>query len=425
LRGFSHEGDAAAMKSLAAGSLWLIIVVSIAAMWNTSRWAVSVPEIAVFMVAALLLLACALGWQRLVLSPVMLPLAAVALWGLLQIWTGDSVYAWRTQVAVLYWAANFAVFFVALQVSVDAGIRRRFLEALLLFGFVIAFVSPIQSLSPSNKVFWIFTPDPNLIPQMGPFPYKNQYAAFIELLLPYALFRVLTSEKRVLYYALVVAVLYTSVIAASSRMGFFLATAEMVVVPALVMSRQRIPWRRLRESGFLFLAILLMLAAAAGPNILVEKFGTSDPYAGRREYTEASLAMIKDRPMFGFGLGTWSTVYPKYAKSDDGLFINQAHDDWAQWAVEGGLPFVAIMLAIALWAIPRAVRTVWGIGVVAIFVHCLVDYPIQRAGVALVMFSMLAAVASAGATKGADAAEHRTPLRGGANGRQRALEGHP
>jgi hypothetical protein len=355
---------------------------------------VSVPEIAVFAVAALVLMACVLGWQRPVFSPVMLLLAAIVLWGLLQIGMGETVYAWRTKVAILYWAANFAVFFIALQAFEDGRIRRGFLDALLVFGFAIAVVSPIQSLDPANKVFWIFTPDPQLIPQMGPFPYKNQFAAFVELLLPYALFRALTSEKRMLYHGLVVAVLYTSVIAAASRMGFFLTTAEMIAVPVLVMSRRQVPLRRLREIGFVFLAIFVMLAAAAGPNILADKFETNDPYAGRREYTEASLAMVKDRPMFGFGLGTWSTVYPEYAKFDDGLFVNQAHDDWAQWAAEGGLPFLGIMAALAIWAVPPAVRTGWGIGVVAIFVHCLVDYPIQRAGVALVMFAMLAAVAS-------------------------------
>jgi O-antigen ligase len=104
--------------------------------------------------------------------------------------------------------------------------------------------------------------------------------------------------------------------------------------------------------------------------------------------------MVKDRPLLGFGLGTWSIVYPGYAPIDDGLFANQAHDDWAQWAAEGGLPFFALMLAVAIWSARLGVRTVWGLGVTAVFVHCLVDYPIQRAGVALVMFSIMAALAS-------------------------------
>jgi O-antigen ligase len=104
--------------------------------------------------------------------------------------------------------------------------------------------------------------------------------------------------------------------------------------------------------------------------------------------------MIRDRPLLGFGLGTWPAVYPGYALFDEGLYVNQAHDDWAQWGAEGGLPFVAIMLAIAAWSAWRGFKTGWGLGVFAVFVHCLVDYPIQRAGVAMTMFVMLAALAS-------------------------------
>jgi membrane-bound metal-dependent hydrolase YbcI (DUF457 family) len=51
------------------------------------------------------------------------------------------------------------------------------------------------------------------------------------------------------------------------------------------------------------------------------------------------------------------------------------------------------MLWIALWAAPRALRSGWGAGVAAVFLHCLVDYPIQRTSVALVMFIMMAAIA--------------------------------
>jgi len=382
------------MKTVTAVSLWLVIAVSVVTMWDHARWTVSVPEVGAFAIAALVLVACAAGWQRLTLSPVMLPLAAVVLWGLLQLQTGDTVYAWRTKVAVLYWAANFAVFFAALQAFADARVRRSFLYALLLFGFVIAVLSQFQALDPANKVFWIFDPSPDPAPQFGPFPYKNQYAAFVELLLPFALFRAVTDERRVMLHALIVAALYTSVIAASSRMGFFLATAEMLIVPPLVMRQRRIPLAGVRTAAITLAVVLVMLAAAAGPAVLVQKFEVHDPYAARREWTEASLVMIRDRPLLGFGLGNWATAYPAYATGDIGLFINQAHDDWAQWAAEGGLPFVALMLAIAVWSARRAFRTGWGLGVVAVFVHCLVDYPIQRTGVAFVFFVMLAAIAS-------------------------------
>jgi len=104
--------------------------------------------------------------------------------------------------------------------------------------------------------------------------------------------------------------------------------------------------------------------------------------------------MIRDRPWMGFGLGTWSTAYPGYALFDNGLFANQAHNDWAQWAAEGGLPFFFMMLSIAIWSVRAAARSVWGVGIVAVFLHCLVDYPIQRPALAGLFFVLLGVLAA-------------------------------
>jgi O-antigen ligase len=374
------------MKILTAAAIWLIVAFSIVTMWNPGRWAVGIPEMGVFTVAAVVAVACAAGWQRFTFSPTMVTMGALIAWGLMQLALGNSVYAWRTESAVVYWAANAAVFFAALQAFAEPGVRRWFLNALTVFATAIAIVGLFQSLDPAGRVFGIFTPDPKSIPQFGPFPYKNQYAAFVELVLPLAVYRAMTAQRMSVLWGAGVAVLYSSVIASSSRMGFFLATAEMLIVPVLVVWKRRIPFRQIRGAAFFFLAILTMLAAAAGPGILMQKFEAADPYAGRREYTEASIAMIRDRPLTGFGLGTWPSVYPGYAQFDDGLFVNQAHDDWAQWAAEGGLPFAAILLAIAVVALRRGLRTGWGLGVAAVFIHCTVDYPIQRIGVSLAMF---------------------------------------
>ena len=109
--------------------------------------------------------------------------------------------------------------------------------------------------------------------------------------------------------------------------------------------------------------------------------------------------MIRDRPVMGFGLGTWSTAYPAYALRDNGLLANQAHNDWAQWAVEGGLPLLALMLWVAARSARLALRALWGIGVVAVFVHSLVDYPLQRPALAGLFFVFLAVMESARETE--------------------------
>ena len=54
------------------------------------------------------------------------------------------------------------------------------------------------------------------------------------------------------------------------------------------------------------------------------------------------------------------------------------------------------MAWIGVWGSVQGVRAGWGLGVPIVFLHCFVDYPIQRPGVAIVFFVMLAAVADAG-----------------------------
>ena len=115
----------------------------------------------------------------------------------------------------------------------------------------------------------------------------------------------------------------------------------------------------------------------------------------RREFLVSSLAMLHDRPGMGFGLGNWPRAYPRYALFDNGTYVNQAHNDWAQWAVEGGVPFLAILLSLVAMAVPAAVRSVWGIGLLSVWVHCLVDYPLQqRPGMGAWFFVLLGVLAA-------------------------------
>jgi hypothetical protein len=58
--------------------------------------------------------------------------------------------------------------------------------------------------------------------------------------------------------------------------------------------------------------------------------------------------------------------------------MEKAGLEMPQWAAEGGIPFFAMMLAIAGWTIRPAVRSLWGIGLVTIFVQALIDYSWQR-----------------------------------------------
>jgi O-antigen ligase len=386
--------QAGKLKQASAIALFAITIATVAVTWRQDFWATALPEVSVFALAAVWLIAGIVNAERLQSGFVLIPVVAAVLWPLLQLAVGATVYRWATSLAVLYWAANAAVVFVGLQIFSEPAIRRWYLRVLVIAGFLISVAAPLQKFTAEGKIFWLF---PTLYPAtvMGPFVYENHYAAFIELLLPIALTSVFSDRSgwRTLH-GLAAVVMYASVFASSSRTGFVLTTLEVLVVPMLAAKRAGIGWRQLALSAAIFLGMLGVLALAVGPESLFLRLQQKNPYGGRREYTESSLRMIRDKPVLGVGMGNWSTAYPAYATFDEGYFANEAHNDWAQWAVEGGLPFALLMFSIAVWSFPRALRTGWGTGVTVVFLQCFVDFPIRPMGVAIVFFSLIAALAA-------------------------------
>ena len=80
----------------------------------------------------------------------------------------------------------------------------------------------------------------------------------------------------------------------------------------------------------------------------MRRFQTSDIFQQRRELLESTVPMIREHPITGSGLGTWAIVYPRFAVFEPGLAVYHAHDEWIEWAAEGGVPFVALLGAVVL-----------------------------------------------------------------------------
>ena len=313
--------------------------------------------------------------------------------GLFQRITGRTVYAFETENATVRWFTFLAVFLTGVFLFRESGARRWFRSAMLWFSFAIAMLSLLQTFSSQGKVFWIF-PTSYRDYVMGPIVYHNHYAAFIEVVLPIALYEAFRRERGSLLYAGVAAALYASVIASASRAGTALATAEIVVVGALMWARHQVDRRALGLAFAKIAALAVLFTVIAGWQAVWRRALLPDPYGGRREYAVSTIRMTADRPWVGFGLGAWPAVYPGYATIDLGLFANRAHSDWLEWTAEGGLPLGIMMFTLFLWCLRPAFRSVWGLGVVAVFLHAAVDYPFSRPALGswpVLILAMLAA----------------------------------
>jgi O-antigen ligase len=375
--------------------LAVLLSYAVLTIWIDQRWAWGLAQCAIFVSIAV----WATGQLRRP-SPVsgslwLAPLCAAPLWGLLQLATHRTVYRWGTWNATLTWATWLALFFLALQLFQRSAARHWFLRFALYFGFALSVFSTIQMFTSGGKIFWLFPSGyPDFV--LGPFVYRNQYAAFLEMILPVALWQALRDPRRAFVHAAMAAAMLASVVAAASRAGSILMCLEVVAVLLVAWRRGLAPARVVARGLATFGAIALLFIAIGSWQALRQRLWQPDSLAGRRAFLVSSLNMLHDRPAMGVGLGNWPRAYPRYALFDDGTYVNQAHNDWMQWAVEGGAPFCAILLCLAAMAAPAAWRSVWGIGLVSLWVHCLVDYPLQQRPAIGAWFFVLLGVLAAG-----------------------------
>jgi O-antigen ligase len=344
-------------------------------------------DVLVFAMALLISVTCACGrlplrlprWSALVFLP--------ASWGALQFGSGASVYLFATWTSALHWAALATFLIVTAVAAAKPEGRERLLVGFGVFAGIAGPVCLVQFFTSRGLVFWLFASGYDAA--LGPFVNRNTFACFCEASLPVVVWLgIRRSEFRPL--ALTAAgVLVAGPVVTGARAGTLLMASE---VAALVFALRHRLRPAVLASG---LGAALLFVAAAGWQPLVRRLKDPDPWMYRREAIESSVAMIRDRPLTGFGLGTFQYAYPAYALVDYGVVLNHAHNDWLEFAVEGGLPFGALMLLAAGFAARLAVRQPWGLGLPFVFLHSAVDFPLKVDAVS-VWILLLAAAAVQG-----------------------------
>ncbi len=385
--------DRGSLPKISAIVIAVATAFAILAFAGTERWAITVFEVTVFALAA--------GWGlRMIVAPLPLrgtwlavPLGAATLWGFVQLAAGVTVYRFATWSAVWNWAAYLALFLISVQVFTDSDLRGKFLAGALYFGFALSIVSVLQYFTAEGKIYWLFATHSGN--SFGPFVNRDHYAALIELLLPLSIFAGLADDRRTWLHAAIAGAMFASVIAGASRAGAILITLEAAVLFLFAMVTEARQRNSSSSAAARVIVFVALYSAVVGWGVLLRRFQDPDPFKFRREMTVSAIHMAEDRPWFGSGLGTFETAYPAYAVFDNGLRVDHAHNDWAEWAAEGGVPFLIMLLATAFLGTQAALRHPWGLGVVFVLIHCLVDFPMQIPGVAVPFFVLLGALAAA------------------------------
>jgi O-antigen ligase len=347
-------------------------------------------------------------------TPVFPPMLAFLALICIQLLPRISSYRHATYSGLLLYIAYGLACFLITQTLTRTTHVRRLATALVIYGTWVAMFAVLQSLSSAGKLYWLRTPRfGGWI--YGPYVNHNHYAGLMEMLVPvplvFAFSRYARGRER--WAAASAAAFMGATIFLSGSRGGMVAFALQVAIFLWFLFRERTGGR----AAFLMAAFLVVSLAS------IEWIGGSEVTARlstisankhselandiRLKINRDALHMFAQRPILGWGLGTFEAVYPQFRSFYTDLLVDKAHNDYLQLLTETGLLGFAIMIWFLVSAIRPALPKIrnWPsdvngavalaalIGISGILVHSLVDFNLEIPANAL-MFYVLCAVAA-------------------------------
>ncbi|MBZ5684364.1 MAG: O-antigen ligase family protein [Acidobacteriia bacterium] len=331
---------------------------------------------------------------------------------LAQVGLGISAYGYVTKYGVLQYVSYGIVLLIAAECVQEEDARKRFALALIIFGASYAFFALAQELTSDGKFFWFYTPRFHGS-IYGTYVNHNHYAGLMEMLVPFPLVvsmgHLLTGGKRVLV-AFFTILMASTIFLSGSRGGMLSFVLEIVVFAALILIQRRNP--RAGLGVFAVCVLVLAFLFFIGKGQVLGRLGDLGPGI-RFNIIKDCIRMFSHRPVWGWGLGTFPTVYPSYRSFYTNLFVNEAHNDYAQLLVETGLLGFGLMLWFLIrlyqYGLPTsrrwefkwdgAVSLAALLGCTGLLLHSFVDFNLQIPANAALFYVLCGLAASKPLTK--------------------------
>ena len=292
--------------------------------------------------------------RQMTLSKNALYLPALLFFGLVlaQVAMRLSAYGYITKYEALQYVSYGIVLLIGAECVREEGARKIFGLVMVVFGACYAFFALAQELTSPGKIFWIHSPQFHGS-IYGSYVNHNHYAGLMEMLVPIpfvlSMGHLFRGGKRALVASCAVLMAVT-IFLSGSRGGMLAFVFEMVLFAALTVGKKRNPRIALGTMAVCVFILALLIFLGRGGQVL-GRLGDLSPGI-RLDITKDSLRMFSHRPVWGWGLGTFPTVYPSYRSFYTNLFVNEAHNDYVQLLVETGLLGFGLML----WFVARLYR---------------------------------------------------------------------
>jgi len=274
-------------------------------------------------------------------------------------------------IVLIAYAMGMVAFVGIVRTAFSRNLLRSLLLLLVINGVLISLVGLLGKLTSGFSLFGLLSRTETL--PFGTFDYHNNWTAFavpliaVALgLIEYRMIRLIRAGQSLhlpLSLALCVLLLVLGVVMSSSRSGLLL----MAVVFAVSLFRMArvvrqmgsdgVSWSRLLRPNALYVMVLLITFGTllfAGRGILksrwdytkmqVEQVSQSGRVESRVYLARDTARMAMDKPILGWGNGSWAYVFPLFAGPEFSMRMGAsmrsfpfAHNDWLQLWAETGL----------------------------------------------------------------------------------------
>jgi O-antigen ligase len=324
----------------------------------------------------------------------------------------------------------FGIFFTGASRGLRAADVKRIAAGLLVLGTLVAIVGIAHRGSTSGRIYGVWEPQFAQHP-FGPFVNRNHFAGWMLMCIPVCLgylsataYRVTrrmsadwharvvwlgsSDANRLVLMAFAVFMMAFSVVLTLSRSGFACLAISLPLMTWLALSRTRRAPRRLLAVGWVTI-LLIVTVSWAGLDAVASRFASTDggPLGGRVAIWHDSVRMLHDFPWTGTGLNTFGAISRMYQTADLQFRYLEAHNDYLQIALEGGL-LVGIPALLLIAVLARAIchtfrrskddemtfriRAGAVTGIIAVALQETVDFSLQMPGNAA-LFTLLCAIA--------------------------------
>ncbi len=269
----------------------------------------------------------------------------------------------------LAFLAAFSLLYLAVAREIAPTVwRRRLLLTVVGTGVALTLVALVQAASPEpRRIYGLWRPQWDWA-VFGPYVNRNHFAGYLVMAAPLSIGFALEAISRlreawgrrrrgllllgeregnaVLRWSAIVMVIVAGLLASRSRGGVSAFALAAVLLP--LASKHR----RLTALGVTLLASLGL--AWIGVADIVSAFEARGVRGSRLDLWRDMLPMVRQFPLFGDGWNAFSTAFPWYQTVWKTDWIGEAHNDYLQALIDGGVIGAAIVAALLVTVLRRA-----------------------------------------------------------------------